>query len=89
MAQIITSPQSMKQFANELLHTSDALKTQERQLFAELSNLGATWKDERFQHFDRLVTESARELAAFHTSASRYAEFLKRKANAAEKFLRG
>jgi hypothetical protein len=78
----------MRQFANELLHSSEALKKEELRMFGDLGNLGATWKDERFQHFDRLITESARELAAFHTSASRYAEYLKAKARAAEKFLR-
>lgn len=89
MAQIITSPQSQKQFANELQRNSEALKKEERQLFEELSHLGATWKDQRFQHFDRLITESARELAAFHTASARYADFLRRKAAAGEKFLRG
>lgn len=89
MAQIITNPQSMKQFANELHRTSEALKKEQRLLFQELSDLGATWKDQRFQHFDRLVTDSARELASFHTSCDRYSVFLQRKAAAAEKFLRG
>lgn len=89
MAQIITSPQAMKQFARELIHTAEALKKEELQLFRELADLGASWKDQRFQHFDRLINESARELAAFQTSASRYADFLDRKAHAAEKFLRG
>jgi uncharacterized protein YukE len=89
VTQIITSPASMKQFANELHRNSEALKKEERLLFQELSALGATWKDQRFQHFDRLITESALELAAFHTSSDRYSEFLLRKAAAAEKFLRG
>ncbi len=89
MAQIITSPQSMRQFADELQRNSDALKKQERLLFQELSNLGATWKDQRFQHFDRLITESAKELASFHAASSRYSDFLRRKAAAADKFIRG
>jgi hypothetical protein len=79
----------MKQFANELQRNSEALKKEERLLFQELSKLGATWKDQRFQHFDRLITESARELTVFHTASARYADFLRRKAVAAEKFLRG
>lgn len=89
MPQIITDPQSMKQFAHLLRDTSQTLKEEENQLFQELNKLGATWKDQRFQHFDRLITESASELASFHTSCDRYSDFLMRKAAAAEKFLRG
>lgn len=88
MAQIITSPQTMKQFAHDLEHSSNSLKKEELRMFSDLAELGATWKDERFQQFDRLITDSARELAAFHKSAARYAEYLQAKANAAEKFLR-
>ena len=79
----------MRQFADELQRNSESLKKQERLLFQELSNLGATWKDERFQHFDRLITESSRELSAYHAANTRYSEFLRRKAAAADKFLRG
>lgn len=89
MPPIDASPPKMKQFAGELLHCSDALRKEEMLLFSDLAKLGQTWKDERFQHFDRLIGESTRELAKFHTSARRYADYLTAKARAGEKFLRG
>lgn len=89
MAGIETNPQSMKQFADLLEHIGETLKKEERLLFQELSDLGATWKDQRYQQFDRLITQCANELVAFHNANETYADFLRRKAAAGERFLRG
>ena len=87
MSQIITNPESMMSFARTVTECSERLKKEELSLFRELSELGATWKDEKYQHFDRLISESASELSAFHTAAQRYSEFLVRKASAAKRFM--
>lgn len=89
MSQIISNPDSMRKFASQLRQISDRLKKEESALFSELNSLGATWKDQRFQHFDKLITQSARELDAFHKSASQYSDFLLRKAAAGDRILRG
>ncbi|RCW19805.1 type VII secretion system (Wss) protein ESAT-6 [Ciceribacter lividus] len=89
MSQIITNPDSMRSFARDLVKCSEALKKEEDALFRDLKALGATWKDERFQHFDKLIAESSRELAAFHRSARNYADFLARKAAAGDRIVRG
>lgn len=88
MGQIITNPDSMKRFANELIECSERLKKEESMLKRDLDALGGTWKDARFQHFDRLITESSKELLRFHSSARDYADYLSAKARAAERFLR-
>jgi hypothetical protein len=87
VAQIITNPASMLSFSRVVLECSERLKKEELHLFRELGELGATWKDSKYQQFDRLIVDSARELAAFHTAAHRYAEYLNRKAHAAQRFL--
>lgn len=87
MSQIITNPDSMISFSRTVMECSRLLKNEEHDLFGELNNLGATWKDPRYQQFDRTMTETARELASFHTAAHRYSEYLLRKANAAKQVM--
>lgn len=87
MSQIITNPGSMVSFSRTVAECSERLKKEEMHLFADLNELGATWKDAKYQKFDRLITDSSRELAAFHSASQRYSDYLVRKANAAKRFL--
>jgi uncharacterized protein YukE len=87
MSQIITDPAAMLSFSHTVKECSERLKKEERDLFGELHELGATWKDQKYRQFDRLIVESSRELAAFHTAADRYSEYLVKKARAAQRFL--
>jgi uncharacterized protein YukE len=87
MSQIITNPDSMISFSRTMMECSEQLKKEEQHLFGELTRLGATWKDPRYQKFDRAITEAARELVLFHTATHRYAEYLVRKASAARKIM--
>jgi uncharacterized protein YukE len=87
LPQIITDPAAMLSFSRTVQECSERLKREERGLFAELNELSATWKDQKYRQFERLITESSRELAAFYTSADRYSDYLLAKAQAAKRFL--
>jgi uncharacterized protein YukE len=87
LPQIITDPAAMLSFSRIVKECSERLKREERGLFAELNELSATWKDQKYRQFERLITESSRELAAFYTSADRYSDYLVAKAQAAKRFL--
>ena len=87
MPQIITDPAAMLSFSHTVKECSQRLKKEERDLFAALNELSGTWKDQKYRQFDRLITESSRELAAFHTAADRYSDYLVAKAQAARRFL--
>lgn len=87
MAQIDVSPDAMHAFARDLIDFSASLKKQERALFGELDDLGATWKDEKFRQFDKQMSETTSQLDAFYKSSDRYVRYLEAKAKAGRRIL--
>ena len=88
MAQIIVSPKEQRIFARELEGLVRDVRQIERRLASEMEALGGTWKDVRYRSFARSVTTASVQLQIFYNSSLHYAEFLRRKAAAAERFLR-
>lgn len=88
MAQIIVNPKDQRVFAQELESFVREIRDRERRLDAGMQELGGTWKDVRYKDFSRAVTDASVQLQIFYNTSTRYADFLRRKATAAEKFLR-
>lgn len=88
MSQIRVDPSALRTFARDLKEYCEQLHREEVGLRSDLEQLGQTWKDEKFREYQRKLEAVSAELARFYPDADKYADFLGRKAAAAERFLR-
>jgi len=88
MSQIIVDPDEQRAFAKDLDLLVGELRDRQRRLEGSIQQLGGVWKDKRYRAFNRAVTEASLQLTAFYSASDRYSHFLRRKARAADVFLR-
>ncbi|MBB1073732.1 WXG100 family type VII secretion target [Rhodoferax sp. 4810] len=88
MPEIGVDPAAMRAFARDLAEYCEQLRREEMSLRTSLDQLGQSWKDEKFGQFRKNLEVVSAELARFYPDAQKYADFLGRKAAAAERFLR-
>ena len=89
MAQIIVNPRQMVAFAEELARLKIEMQSWEAALDRDMKGLKSTWSDQRYLRFNRAVTEASVQLQAFYSRCNNYVEYLRRKAAAADRYLRG
>lgn len=89
MSQIIVNPKDQRAFAQELEQIVGAIRDKERRLDQGMQELKSTWADERYRRFSSAVRAASEELRVFYNSSARYAQFLRDKASAAERYLGG
>jgi hypothetical protein len=85
---MIVDPQEQRRFAEELEVLTGQIRDRERRLQAGIEELSVVWKDSRYREFSRTITEASVQLQAFYNRSNAYADYLRRKAAAVEKFLR-
>lgn len=88
MAQMIVDPREQRRFAEELEILVGQIRDRERRLEGAMAELNVSWKDVRFLEFSRSMTEASVQLQIFYNRSSAYADYLRRKAAAVERFLR-
>lgn len=89
MAQIIVNPKDQRAFAQELDQIVGTIREKERQLDQGMQELKGTWGDERYRRFSSAVKTASDQLRVFYSTSARYAQFLREKAAAAERYLGG
>lgn len=89
MAQVIINPEEAKRFASLLQHSSETLGSRKTAVNEAFLALKGKWRDERYTRFARTFEESIRDLDQFLRLANNYVIHLQRKAQKAEKYLRG
>lgn len=87
MVQAYVDPSQVRQFAQQLRQHSQNLQSLLTQMNAQLQGLGQTWRDVEYQKFKGDFDNTARMLRQFTNSSDQYAQFLVRKAGAAEQYL--
>ena len=89
MSQAIIDPVALRSFAADLRNTIKALRDQQSAVRAHYGELEEVWKDAKFARFNQVFGQSLGRLRHFYDEAERFAQYLERKAQAAEKYLEG
>lgn len=87
MARAIVDPDELRRFSGQLKQTSEQLRSAKANIMSEFDNLHETWRDEKFERFDRLFIECLTLLDRYTKEAELYSDFLRKKAEYAQRYL--
>ena len=87
MPQVIVNPDELRRFSNYLDELSDSIREKKFQTSASFERLRQTWKDAKYNQFEKEYTVTCQDLEQFLKMTKAYAEFLRRKAAKADRFL--
>lgn len=83
----IVTPAHLTRFAESLEEATKRLRSESRKLRDSVSAARAVWKDVKYEAFHRQLIGCVDNLDKFTNSGLKYAEFLREKAQLANKFL--
>jgi uncharacterized protein YukE len=89
MPQAIVDPDEVRRFAATLQEMSAYLHDRKTHVKSSFSNLRDVWRDQKYTQFDRVFSESVTRLDQFLRYAEMYADYLKKKAQKADRYLEG
>lgn len=84
---VIVNPVEVRRFASFLEERAAGLKQLDSAISRALLDLQGTWKDARYDQFERRYEEASRQLQQFLDHAERYAAYLRRKIGPIERYL--
>lgn len=87
MPQIIIDPDEVRNFARFLEDTVDRIKNQQSLITAHFSNLKEVWQDHKYVKFERVFSDTNTHLNAFLILGENYSDYLRRKAEKADRYL--
>lgn len=85
--QAIVKPVDVRKFAQQLSAFTADLNASTSRLQWQFRQLGETWRDQEHQRFENEFEQATRVFSKFAADANRYVTYLKRKADAAERYL--
>jgi uncharacterized protein YukE len=87
MDSVIVDPEEMRHFASALARNIEALEAGMSSLSIRHAALGETWRDQKYQQFDKVWLDTKSRLRAFLKQAGDYASYLRQKAALADRYL--
>jgi len=85
--QTIIDPNEARRFAGFLQETSRELRSRNAAVNRSLMELNATWRDSKYDSFEKLFEEATLQLERFLEHSEKYAEYLRRKAAIVDRYL--
>jgi uncharacterized protein YukE len=89
MSKAHVDPQELKRFAADLNRFNVELQSLVGTLHAKLRNLETTWRDQEQRKFSEAFETTAKSLAVFLETSHTHVQFLTKKANLIEEYLKG
>lgn len=86
--QVWVTPEHVRTFASQLQRDNEQVRDAMRRIHGGLANLGGSWRDDEYHKFAAELQSTLKALASFAQAAEGYTGFLRRKAEAADQFLR-
>ena len=83
----ILTPAQLTHFANFLDDSIKRLRGKGRQMRESVTAAHAVWKDAKYDAFQMQLNSCVEDLDKFNNTGMKYAEFLREKANLANKYL--
>lgn len=87
MSKAIVDPDQLRKFAGLLDQTANNIRDQKTAFLADFARLHETWRDDKYNHFDQVFTDSMKILEQYIKQCERYSIFLKQKASRAQKYI--
>lgn len=83
----ILTPAQLAQFSDFLDDSIKSLRGKGRKMRDTVSAARAVWKDAKYETFHKQLNTCMDDLEKFNNTGTKYAEFLREKANLANKYL--
>lgn len=87
MPQAIADSEELRRFAQNLKRFNESLQQQIGVLYAQLSNLSATWRDQEHKKFTEEFEQTMIAIKRFVQATDRHIPFLLRKAERIDEYL--
>jgi uncharacterized protein YukE len=87
MTKAIVDPDELRRFSNHLDGLADALRSEKSKVNGDLNNLKDVWKDAKYRQFQLNYDEISRGMDEFVRSTMTYANYLRKKAALADRYL--
>jgi uncharacterized protein YukE len=88
MPKVIVDPQAVRQFARLLDNKARQVQDQQAGLKSQFRALHEVWRDAKYKQFEHLFQDTGVLLRDFLKLAEQYADYLKRKANKGDTYLK-
>jgi uncharacterized protein YukE len=88
MSQAIVDPGELRRFAKDLSKFNQELEQLVGGLHAKMRGLEQTWRDQEQRKFSESFQDAVRVLARFVESSEQHAQFLNKKAQLAEDYIK-
>lgn len=88
MAKAIASPEEIRRFAHALLQHVNRLRDAQGKIRGQFDDLHDHWRDTKYERFRDIFTHSMSHLGTFLQRTEAYSQFLHRKAEKLEEYLR-
>jgi len=88
MPRAIANPEEIRRFAHGLLQNINRLRTLRADVTARFNVLHDHWQDEKYAKFQQIFAHAMSHLDAFLQQAEAYVQYLHRKAEKLEEYLR-
>jgi len=89
MPKAIVDPRELRTFAAVLAETVGHLRGSKSQVSHGFSDLHQHWRDKKYSDFERTFKDTMGRLEVFLNSAELYTQYLRKKAEKAERYLDG
>lgn len=83
----IVTPAQLKHFADFLEESARRLRSNGKRLRESVKTANVVWKDAKYDTFRKQLSTCVDDLDRFNNTGFKYAEFLREKANLADKYL--
>lgn len=87
MPQVIIDPDEARNFANYLEQTIDAIRSQKSSVTSDFDSLNEVWRDHKYDKFSKIFFDAATKIDSFINMAENYVDYLRRKAEKADRYL--
>jgi uncharacterized protein YukE len=88
MPKVIVDPDEVRRFASALSEMAEHLQSKKSHVKGHFDDLKGVWQDEKYTQFSRVFEEAVAHMDRFLRYADLYAQYLKKKAQKADVFLR-
>jgi len=88
MSQAIVDPQELRRFASDLKAFNSGLRDNMTRMHAQLRRLGESWRDQEHKRFAQEFEQAVKLLNHFMGESDKYIQFLQRKAEPIEEYLK-
>lgn len=89
MSTAIIDPDEVRLFANNLIEGANYLHERQGAFESSFIDLNEVWRDKKYEDFRQVFNETMNRMDKFLQYAEAYSQYLRRKADLADDYLRG